>query len=340
MRCQSPHFRRGMSLIELLVAIAIICILISLLLPAIFASREAARRVSCQNNLHQIGFALQSYLSTHGRFPRLATSAPLPHNNVYGGFYSLQCHLLPDIEKTSLYNSINFQIGTWPTNGINLAASPMFTDANFANATAMMTSVATFLCPSDGGPFSSGGNNYRANVGVGPNWGMTSEHPDSGNGFFSESESVQVSQVIDGLAHTVALSERLRGSDLIDKSIPERDVYPQKGFTRTASDMLTACSIAARDSTSPGVFKSSGSRWFWTGREQTLYVHAQSPNGRIPDCSVGGSFPATGMVSARSHHPSGVYVLMGDASVRFITDSIQLGVWRGFGTRNGAELVD
>ena len=72
--------------------------------------------------------------------------------------------------------------------------------------------IATFLCPSDGGPFSEAGNSYRANVGVGPDVATSAEHPDSGNGLFLEGGVARPAGVPDGLSHTAAFSERTRGS--------------------------------------------------------------------------------------------------------------------------------
>ena len=337
MRFQSTRRRTGFTLIEFLVVIAILCILMALLLPAVMASRESARRSHCQNNLHQIGLAIHSYLAVHDRFSPPTAYRKTPR---HAGFFSIHAQMLPYLDQTALYDAINFQVGTWPTDGVNVAFQPSFTAINRVNATVRNVAVATFLCPSDGGPFGSSGNNYRGNAGVGPNWGTTAEHPDSGNGLFAEVGSVRVAQVIDGLGHTAAFSERLQGSARDNSSLPERDIYPQRGFVRTADDLLKSCMITARNRSTSGTFTLSGSHWFWTGREQTLYVHAQAPNGRVPDCSGGGSMPAMGMVTARSHHPRGVHLLMGDGSVRFVADSISNVVWRGFGTRNGGELVD
>jgi len=351
MRRRIDPSRSGFTLIELLTVIGILSILLALLTPAVAAAREAARRSSCQNNLRQIGLALHSYLATHDRLPpsTACTKGGFKSKNnmidiktYYPGFVSVQARILPYLDQPSLYNSINFQLGTWPTDGINFVPPLDVSPINGAHATVLGTSVATFLCPSDGGPFDRFGNNYRGNAGVGPNWGTTAEHPDSGNGLFAEIGSVRASQVVDGLAHTAAFSERLRGSGGDGLGVPERDVYPQFAFVRTADDQLKACAIAARAGAGIDAyyFTRSGSRWFWTGREQTLYVHAQAPNGAVPDCSFGGSMPAMGMVTARSHHPGGVHLLMGDGSARFVADSISVEIWRGFGTRNGGELVD
>jgi prepilin-type processing-associated H-X9-DG protein len=147
-----------------------------------------------------------------------------------------------------------------------------------------------------------------------------------------------MSSVPDGLSHTVAFSERLRGSGHQPPD-PERDIFRRMGIANTADQLLMACRIAARPSNVPG-YDDSGRWWFWSGRERTLYNHAQAPNGSIPDCTYGAVTPMIDMATARSRHPGGVNALMGDGSCRFVLDTIDQQVWRGLSTRNGGELVD
>ncbi|MGC8643129.1 MAG: DUF1559 domain-containing protein, partial [Isosphaeraceae bacterium] len=257
----------------------------------------------------------------------------------YGGYYAVHTRLLPYLDQAPLFNSINFIIGTWPTE--TFYVQPLVTDSlrNNANLTALNCSLRVFLCPSDSGAFKDTGNNYRGNAGVGPMWGTNAEHPDSGNGLFPEIGPVRISQVSDGLSHTAAFSERLRGSGAKTNPSTTRDPFRSIDIVLTADDLLKACRVAAQP-TNTERYVLSGKRWFWVGKEYTLYNHAQAPNGQIPDCTTGGTLPATGMWTARSWHYGGVNALMGDGSVRFITDSISTAVWRGLGTRNGGELVE
>ena len=328
---------RGFTLIETLVVMGIISFLAAILLPAVQAARESARRATCGNNLRQIGLATAGYLNQHASFPPALISTKGLDGRNYFGYFSPHCRILPHIEQGALFDAINFGVGTWPSDTYKAGPPPGLGTLDTVNATALNTAVAVFLCPSDGGPFSKTGTNYRGNAGVGPSFAPWVETPDSGNGIFPESTVVRPEQIPDGLSHTVAFSERLRGSGGRPLE-PERDYYQRKGIANTADQILLACRAAARPSAGGFVF--SGRYWFWTGRERTLYTHAQSPNGEVPDCTYGGMTPAIDMSTARSHHPGGVNALMGDGSVRFVSESIAKEVWRGLGTRNGSEIVE
>jgi len=326
--------RRGFTLIEVLVVIAIISILAALLMPAVQAAREAARRAQCVNNLKQMGLALHGYQDTYSCFPLLCTN----HDNESGGYYSIQTRLLPYLERRPLYDAINYEVGTYPSDTYSFPLDSRRLSCNGANNTLIQTGLGVFLCPSDAGVFSAAGNNYRGNVGVGSHMFTTAEHPDSGNGLFMELNLTSAAFIPDGLSHTAAFSERVRGSGRAQAPLPSRDAFLLPVFTLTADDLIQGCQIAARSG--GNAYVTSGQWWFWTGRERTLYTHTQVPNGKVPDCITGAAMTAAGMATARSQHPGGVNVLMGDGSVRFAVDGISQAVWRGFGSRNGGELVD
>ena len=140
----TPRSRtKGFTLIELLVVIAIIGVLVALLLPAVQAAREAARRAQCVNNLKQIGLALFNYESSISTFPPGYID---PQNNPIntpdldmGQGWGWAAMLLPFMEQQPLYSSINFSLGITTSN-------------RRANSTAAVTSLAVFQCPSDGNP--------------------------------------------------------------------------------------------------------------------------------------------------------------------------------------------
>jgi len=168
---------------------------------------------------------------------------------------------------------------------------------------------------------------------------LTAEYPDSGNGLFPDRGNVSPSHVTDGLSHTAAFSERNLGSGRLDSPSPERDyTNATMPWFRTADDMLKASRIAARRDNY--CFANAGDYWFWGWRATTLYTHTQEPNGRVPDGIVDPVKLIMGMVTARSQHPGGVNLLMGDGSTRFVTETISRAVWRGLGTRGGGELVE
>jgi prepilin-type N-terminal cleavage/methylation domain-containing protein/prepilin-type processing-associated H-X9-DG protein len=323
--------RAGFTLIELLVVVGIIGVLAGLSLPAVQAAREAARRAQCGNNLRQIGLALAGYNASHDCYPINGNNTGDRFNRiVYYGFYSMQCRILPFLDGTPIYNGINFATGTGPAN------EALDTSINVFNATCISTRVAVFLCPSDSVIGSWAGNSYRGNIGLGPGYTTCPEWPDSDNGFFLQYSLSRPSYIVDGLSHTAAFSERLTGSGGIGALVPQRDFWLSKVNNLVSADQtIQTCRISARAGDEQGL-SGAGSGWFWCDRVHAQYTHAQTPNGPVPDC-LSGPF---GMATARSWHPGGVNVLMGDGSVRFARDSVSQAVWRSLGTRNGGELVD
>lgn len=334
----SRSFNRGMTLVELLVVIAIMAILVSLLLPAVQAAREAARRAQCSNNLHQIALALGAYQSDHRMFPPGCFPVGSEANPDWGGSYSLHVRILPFLSQGPLYNSINFDSGAWTIPGFGVGNGlPYQMSANAVNRTARQTSVATFLCPSDS--MKSRGNNYRGSQGVGPHYMTCFEYPDSANGIFPVIGPIGVSRVPDGLSQTVAISERVMGSGRLEID-PFQDAFLMREFFFTAEDAVRVCRLSATPTSLADGFSRSGDSWFFSGMEMTQYNHAQPPNSRVPDCFQSATQPVTGVATARSWHPGGVHSMMADGSVRFVTESIDSRTWRALGSRNGAEIFD
>jgi prepilin-type N-terminal cleavage/methylation domain-containing protein/prepilin-type processing-associated H-X9-DG protein len=329
----------GFTLIELLVVISIIGVLVSLVLPAVQSSREAARRTQCANNLKQIGLALHNYESSNRSFPlNWGTSRVDPNlgQPFYIGSrpYSALTRLLSDLDQQPVYASINFNVENFPNNDGSSFPYPQ-------NLTAYTTNLAAYLCPSDGAssptPY---GCNYRGNYGIGPSMSTTQETYDSGNGFYSFPGVLGTQSFPDGLSHTVAYSERLRGTGNDGGVVPARDFgeiqVTMYCVVRDADYALACCQLAATKGFP--AYRVAGFTWFYGDFECTAYNHAQAPNGRIPDAVAGGLW--TGIATARSFHPGGVNSLMADGSIRFVKESINREVWRGLGTRNGDELIE
>ena len=184
------------------------------------------------------------------------------------------------------------------------------------------------------------GCNYRGNYGIGPGIATNQQTYDSGNGFYSFPGVLGPYSFPDGLSHTVAYSERLRGTGNGGGLVTARDfgeiqvtIYC---ISRDADYALQCCQLASTKGF-PG-YRMAGFTWFYGDFECTAYNHAQEPNGRTPDAITAG--PWEGIATARSFHPGGVNSLMADGSVRFVKESIVRKVWRGLGTRNGGELIE
>src|SRR5262245_53741281 len=183
--------RSAFTLIELLVVIAIISILIGLLVPAVQKVREAAARLKCSNNLHQLAIAAHSYHDANGALPPGRDSHSL----------STHAYLLPYVEQDNVFKTINFALD-WD---------------DPANAVARAAEVPVFRCPSDprtATPPGWAGTNYRACQGSGILWGMPSASgPNSTlpapNGVFYVNSKTRLPGITDGTSNTAAFSEHI-----------------------------------------------------------------------------------------------------------------------------------
>jgi prepilin-type N-terminal cleavage/methylation domain-containing protein/prepilin-type processing-associated H-X9-DG protein len=317
--------RRGFTLIELLVVIAIIAVLIALLLPAVQAAREAARRAQCVNNLKQLGLALHNYHDVNGSFPiglslNVATGST---TNI-----SQQTRLLPFMEQAVIANSINFNLSS----------------TNAVNATALVTSVNSFLCPSDDRnqlPMGWAGINYRVNCGssIVNTFGAqdtaavnTAMPPP--NGLFFLDFNVRIADVTDGTSQTAAFSEHVKGDFSNSVSTELSDTYQPGTHPASADQAYQDClAVNVLDLTKQGN-SNGGAPWMSDGHTSTRYYHGSPPNSR--SCM----FPPQRIsTTANSRHPGGVNACMADGSVRFFKSTISLATWRGVGTRNGGEVL-
>ena len=339
----------GVTLIELLVVIAIIAILIALLLPAVQMAREAARRTQCRNNLKQIGLAMQNYHSTHqvfpfGKGPDYRTV--LPGIPVYAR-WSAHALILPELEYSSLYNAINFSFPPeTPGMGGVVAFMPAYSNPNGVNAVESRYAIETFYCPSDFGPNNPGWpgqNNYAANQG---GWlcdrsdqvgAPTDNSPgETQTGVLYYLSRVQMRDIADGTSQTAMFSEKIRGQGTPD---PRSDMFIMPHQTSFAATFQTCSNLNA----STAVPLTSKWGWSWVMGENccTLYNHVAAPNRNT--CG-GTGFPGTMtnmamQVPPSSRHNGGVNVLMCDGAVHFISDSVDLDIWRALGTRKGQEVI-
>ena len=194
---------RAFTLIELLVVIAIIAVLIGLLLPAVQAAREAARRAQCVNNLKQLGLGLHNYDSAHQVLPPGYISNFASDGTDTGPGWGWASMLLPNLENTSVYSAINFNLA--------IESPP--------NLTARLATASVFLCPSDtvkpawdALARDPSGTPNRVICQVAPSnyVGMfgTSEPGIDGDGIFFRDSRVGLRDITDGTSQTIALGER------------------------------------------------------------------------------------------------------------------------------------
>ncbi len=309
--------RRGFTLIELLVVIAIIGVLIGLLLPAVQAAREAARRAQCVNNLKQIGLAVHNYHDRVGALP----GAQLVHN---ASSFSALAHFLPSLEQTTLSNALNFSVTS---------------NNDPANSTVRFAVVSTFVCPSDVGNSAldaiGAQTNYMADMGSGIVW-QAADGPNVGqpspNGIFYGNSATRFAEVTDGLSNTGFYSERILADGNNAIVSPIADVFFSPTFPNTPDEARTTClAVNTRDlSTQFPLFM--GAPWI---NGQHVCQHVSPPNSR----SCGFFVALRAMMPPSSRHAGGVNLLMGDGSVRFVKDSIDLASWRALGTRAGGEIL-
>lgn len=291
--------RYGLTLIELLVVVFVLALLAAILLPAVQAAREAARKAHCGNNLKQIGLALAQYEASCGLFP--------PASGLNG--FSPHARILNYMDQKPLFDSFNFEHG------------PSY----WVNVTARETPVATFLCPSDPDPqegLPSSWTSYAASKGVRGNDGIFAER-------------VGVGDVRDGLSSTVAFSEIVRGGSVTERD-PRASVFrigPVAG-----SDWLPEFTVRCRSvnvTSAPIGYTHKGASWSHGYFGAALYNHVLTIN---QFSCINGSSLVQGAWTAGSRHPGGCNVMHADGHVAFRRENTPLAVWRALGTKNGGEI--
>lgn len=310
--------RQGFTLVELLVVIAIIGILVSLLLPAVQAAREAARRMQCGNNNKQLGLALHNYHDTFKSFPMgvmnpgtQVKAGPL----AYTATCSVNCRntpwtlfILPFIEQQALHNQINFSLPVGPAQ--RSGSGPTIQQgALFAN-----TKVSVFQCPSDT-PYSDpdlqpGNAHYAITNGRRSSYWWPSidrledrpapwaQDTSINRAMFGINGACNISDVKDGTSNTMMLSET-----------PFKKNYQHYGP-------------------------------YWTAWNYTTGVEfGQRINGRTGGCPVNGVSTCPYAWGSGSSHPGGMQATLADASVRFISQTIDFAILQGIVTIAKGEIT-
>lgn len=346
-------FKRGFTLVELLVVIAIIGILIALLLPAVQAAREAARRSQCTNNLKQMALACHNYHDTHKAFPALGMrgmGADMGWN--YSGLISL----LPFVEQGPLYDGMMSQARP---SGTGLP-TPWDTGNNTFNNLYWKKDISAYICPSEGGQPPDRGESpaltsYK--FCVGDDYHQNHFVPADGRdnrGVFQMERWMNIAGIKDGTSNTVLLGETAIGTG------GPADLYGGVAVTMQAWNPA-ACSArynpTTKQLTDPvrANFRPPGGR-AWDGRPYFVgFSTMVPPNG--PSCHWGDVDGNEHMGTLASSHPGGANVAMSDGSVQFISETINAGnqaiddvdspgsrqspwgVWGALGSRSGGEVT-
>ncbi len=362
--------RQAFTLVELLVVIAIIGILVGLLLPAVQAAREAARRMQCSNNLKQLGLAVHNYESAHRAFPLTTTGPSRQTPHLGNGFYSWMAMILPQIEQGPLYNSIRFEESMVDAKGFSRASDYRLLTISdtHPNAMAAATRINSFLCPSDSADMTStlgtgqpAPGSYAGNVGwvrraTGPNGTLTPLAKSNGAMPFVnpvnpdpwQVPKIKFGSFSDGTSNTALISERLinngeavRGAfgiEIQGATNPATLSYcASSGSSRSLTRWIPYCSgVSVPDAT---YTLPHGRSWIsgWT-LAANLYMHVMPINSR--NCHLyGGEDDGANIVTASSNHTGGAQVVYADGHVSFVSDNIDHNVWWAIGTRNGGETA-
>jgi len=310
--------------------------LIGLLLPAVQAARESARRSVCRNNLKQFGLAIANFESHQGHYPASARfTAPDASGNINP--WSAQAQVLPFLEQEGLHSHVNFDQSYEQAANIPIGGG---TVARLGAAR-----IPTYVCPSEprdqvrieNGAPSHYPLNYGVNVGVWLVFDPSSQR--GGNGAFGVLRPTRAAEILDGLSNTLGAAE-----------VKAWQPYYRNAGLTSDPGIPPADGIGALG----GQFKSDTGHTEWIdGRcHQTGFTTAYSPNTPVL-CSVNGATydvdwtnqqegksttaPTLAAVTARSYHVGGVHVMMMEGSVRWISDSIDPGLWRALSTRSGGE---
>jgi prepilin-type N-terminal cleavage/methylation domain-containing protein/prepilin-type processing-associated H-X9-DG protein len=297
--------KRAFTLVEVLVVIAIIGALVGLLLPAVQAAREAARRLQCSNNLHQMGIALHAYHDAHRRFPA---------GVVYPNRVMWTAQILPQLEQTPLYSTLNF---TQP-----------FDDGNQPNGRACAQVINVFRCPSSNSPehVSVQGvenrvpSNYLA-VASGTatrDIGLLNEvvgrlHQD---GSMYVNSATRMASILDGCSQSLAIGECLFSTDV------------------TGPDMTGTFQLIDHWYIGTGDMGDTNGNWIREASEALGSTGVGMNNFQDGSVVIDEKEVAFG-----SNHPGGAQFVYADGHVALLHSSMDRAVYSAMGTRAGGEII-
>jgi prepilin-type processing-associated H-X9-DG protein/prepilin-type N-terminal cleavage/methylation domain-containing protein len=290
------------TLVELLVVITIIGILIALLLPAVQAAREAARKMQCGNNLKQISLGMLTYENANARLPIGVRWLPDPFSTAF-------IALLPYVEQQALYGMYDYKV------------------RNYSNPDVISQPISSYLCPSD---TASGRKLFdkvywaRSNYAVcfGSNAMMISSSNLNTDGAFRIGVGRSLSDFKDGASNTVVVSELIAGT--VDKTRSD-GAFDTRGLW--AQVVAGSACYMHRDTPNSSV----GDATFYdpSGADCVAVLP------ELPCDNSQGTNLAAHHVAARSRHSGGVNMAFCDGHVNFCSDTVNLNVWRALSTVAG-----
>jgi len=342
---QSALCRSAFTLIELLVVIAIIAILVALLLPAVQQAREAARRSSCKNNLKQIGLALHNYHDTFRAFPpgyvgdygHYSLRGNSPENHPKGpdngrGQWNWTAMIAPMMEQSAAYDTLDVS-GRHAGQALNGGANNWG-----ATKVVFQTPVPAFRCPSDAGPDTDSGArrptsdsgtrrrvavmNYIA-VNRGANNHTVRARKEQSNGIFYVDSKVRIRDVTDGLTNTLLVGERVWERNVVD---------PATGDLKTVNQR--AGTLWVTRSADAGGIQCGG-----CGYTDSLGVTYDGINTNNFFNGSGGIYSWKARSSFSSLHQGGSQFVMGDGSVRFLSENLATSTLNRLGNKSDGNII-
>ena len=328
--------QKGFTLIELLVVIAIIGVLVGLLLPAVQAAREAARRMQCSNNMKQIALACHNYESAFKKFPPSAILDLSVTSTANNGSWGVHGRILPYLEQGNVYDTVDLSLAWDDQSSIDGLKIP------------------TYSCPSDPGSdqvrtFSDGRPSLYPTT-YGFNFGRWFVYDPTtrkgGDGMFYPNSFLGFRDCLDGTTNTLLLAEVKAWTPYQRNGGPSTTVMPS---SQSEAETIVASGIQ---------FKNTGHTEWPDGRvHHTGFTVAITPNSTVHFTNGGQVYeqtdfnswqegkngiagePTYAIITSRSYHVGLVQVALLDGSVRSVTDSVDLETWHALGTRGQREVL-